>query len=183
MSLSLSMTTMAIKNNLYPNWGIINCYMCISEYTEYDKITLITLLSLWPRIFGYHLSNFWPGFHSCNFHNFSHLYKFWKVFCRFPDVLMDIYSATHKQHTNLLQFFKGGKGKAWDLVLPLSSPELRSEPEPMQTWQKFSHKFSSWKGLDLWTGPRFGWLVVFVVWFEPKYHTLACQYQWTPTVG
>jgi hypothetical protein len=49
MSSSSSVTTTAIKSNMYPNQGISKCYLCLLVHIECDKITLITLPSLWQE--------------------------------------------------------------------------------------------------------------------------------------
>ena len=59
---------------MYPNRGIGKCYLCLLVRIECDKISLITLPSL-RQEFSDIMWIFQPGFHSCNFPNFSGLYQ------------------------------------------------------------------------------------------------------------
>ena len=73
---------------MYPNRGISKCYLCLLVHIECNKITLITLPSLWQEFSDITCEIFDLAF-TCNFPNFLGLYQLVqgsKSFCRFADV-------------------------------------------------------------------------------------------------
>jgi len=78
---------------MYPNRGIGKCYLCLLVHIECNKISLITLPSLWQEFsditceffdLAFTLATF-PTFRAC-----TSWYKLRKVFCRFADAVVPV---------------------------------------------------------------------------------------------
>jgi len=73
------------KSNMYPNWGISKCYLCLLVHIECDKITLITLPLLQQEFSDITCEIFNLAFTLATFQACTSWYKLRKVFCRFAD--------------------------------------------------------------------------------------------------
>jgi len=140
--MSSSSVTTAIKKQHVPKLGYqqvvpFGAYWMWQDYFNHPSFTS-------AKIFRYHLWNFWPGFHSCNFPNFSGLYqlvqagtswyKLRKVFCRFADA-STWYSHNEQANGSKMNVLlcgsmqmcsRGSKVKHWRMVMISTSFPLEN---------------------------------------------------------